>query len=56
MSFKLVIPMTENTNNQNRIEAIKAEIGARVAAGKPFGDLLAMLSAAPVEKRAVIVI
>lgn len=39
--------MSEATNNQ---DAIKSEIAARVAAGQPFDDLLAMLSApAPVE-------
>lgn len=37
--------MSEPTNNPNRREAIKAEIAARVAAGQPFDDLLAMLSA-----------
>jgi hypothetical protein len=38
--------MSEETDNPtDRVEAIKAEIGARVAAGQPFDDLLAMLSA-----------
>jgi integrase len=37
--------MSEATNNQDRHEAIKAEIATRVAAGQRFDDLLAMLSA-----------
>lgn len=43
--------MTEPTNNPDWRDGLKREIAARVAAGQPFDDILAMLSApAPTSK------